>query len=737
MIITLSIIAIVALWLFFSGILSRKDGTTLAALSFGSYVIIYIISSAIFVAMDKFTINNACMLAMSISVCMFGLGLVFKCYPKVDISLKSIADWLIPIAIFAAFAILFGERFGYFGMGQDEGVYQVKALAYLNGHFENVYTYPGVEHLSGNVFADAVGTLDKNVLGYYRLSDDSTNAVIHGVNTYPALLAWWGSMFGAANMGGINLGLMFASIVLVYQICRKLSAGVILSTGIAVTFSISPVLVWVNKSTLTESVLIMLMLYFAYMVICGIKRDEDTYNGLVFDDGEGRQNIVKLLSTLPIGAFCFFHISIYTILPMFFMIFIVLYIYDKSIMWLYNNLIMLGAYVVGFMFMLSWSKRYTTGNYKFIERIGISTGNITMLITIAVVVAVAINIAIMIFHIYRTSKNWELSEREREIKARRAKIIFAWVIRAFLVIALGLFFRAYKNGSFASYGVTDIYSTSFYAYASQTAFVAMIVALVVLLIYPNVILKSAQNMTIGIIFLYAVVFSSVVMNVGVGYYYYYARYSAVYAAFILLLFALIIAHIPKSAGKWIGIGSGIGIAIWSAFLFAKPLEYLREYQDDTRMSFAELEKVGDQFKEGDSIIVSNNELPTVFTYLSIVKGLDVYPVIYENLSSTYDIVKEYANGDIYFIGQSAADEEIEKNTVEGQTEANLLGVALYKDVLDVTEGTTDVQINKVTSVESNLSMLNKPKTIYGGSKLPYPIGCNEMKYYVDIYQLNK
>ena len=737
MIATLSIIAMVALWLFFSGILSRKDGTTLAALSFGSYVIIYIISSAIFVAMDKFTINNACMLAMSISVCMFGLGLVFKCYPKVDISLKSIADWLIPIAIFAAFAILFGERFGYFGMGQDEGVYQVKALAYLNGHFENVYTYPGVEHLSGNVFTDAVGTLDKNVLGYYRLSDDSTNAVIHGINTYPALLAWWGSMFGAANMGGINLGLMFVSIVLVYQICRKLSAGVILSTGISVTFSISPVLVWVNKSTLTESILIMLMLYFAYMVICGIKRDEDTYNGLVFDDDEGRQNIVKLLSTLPIGAFCFFHISIYTILPMLFMIFIVLYIYDKSIMWLYNNLIMLGAYVVGFMFMLSWSKRYTTGNYKFIERIGISTGNITMLITIAVFVAVAINIAIMIFHIYRTSKNGELSEREREIKARRAKIIFAWVIRAFLVIALGLFFRAYKNGSFASYGVTDIYSTSFYAYASQTAFVAMIVALVVLLIYPNVILKSAQNMTIGIIFLYAVVFSSVVMNVGVGYYYYYARYSAVYAAFILLLFALIIAHIPKSAGKWIGIGSGIGIAIWSAFLFAKPLEYLREYQDDTRMSFAELEKVGDQFKEGDSIIVSNNELPTVFTYLSIVKGLDVYPVIYENLSSTYDIVKEYANGDIYFIGQSATDEEIEKNTVEGQTEANLLGVALYKDVLDVTEGTTDVQINKVTSVESNLSMLNKPKTIYGGSKLPYPIGCNEMKYYVDIYQLNK
>lgn len=737
MIATLSIIAMVALWLFFSGILSRKDGTTLAALSFGSYVIIYIISSAIFVAMDKFTINNACMLAMSISVCMFGLGLVFRCYPKVDISLKSIADWVIPIAIFVAFTFLFGERFGYFGMGQDEGVYQVKALAYLNGHFENIYTYPGVEHLSGNVFTDAVGTLDKNVLGYYRLSDDSTNAVIHGVNTYPALLAWWGSMFGAANMGGINLGLMFVSIVLVYQICRKLSAGVILSTGISVTFSISPVLVWVNKSTLTESILIMLMLYFAYMVICGIKRDEDTYNGLVFDDDEGRQNIVKLLSTLPIGAFCFFHISIYTILPMLFMIFIVLYIYDKSIMWLYNNLIMLGAYVVGFMFMLSWSKRYTTGNYKFIERIGISTGNIIMLITIAVVVAVAINIAIMIFHIYRTSKNWELSEREREIKARRAKIIFAWVIRAFLVIALGLFFKAYKNGSFASYGVTDIYSTSFYAYASQTAFVAMIVALVVLLIYPNVILKSAQNMTIGIIFLYAVVFSSVAMNVGVGYYYYYARYSVVYAAFILLLFALIIAHIPKSAGKWIGIGSGIGIAIWSAFLFAKPLEYLREYQDDTRMSFAELEKVGDQFKEGDSIIVSNNELPTVFTYLSIVKGLDVYPVIYENLSSTYDIVKEYANGDIYFIGQSATDEEIEKNTVEGQTEANLLGVALYKDVLDVTEGTTDVQINKVTSVESNLSMLNKPKTIYGGSKLPYPIGCNEMKYYVDIYQLNK
>ena len=111
MIITLSIIAMVALWLFFSGILSRKDGTTLAALSFGSYVIICIISSAIFVAMDKFTINNACMLAMSISVCMFGLGLVFKCYPKVDISLKSIADWLIPIAIFAAFTFLFGERF--------------------------------------------------------------------------------------------------------------------------------------------------------------------------------------------------------------------------------------------------------------------------------------------------------------------------------------------------------------------------------------------------------------------------------------------------------------------------------------------------------------------------------------------------------------------------------------------------------------------------------------------------
>ena len=737
MIITLSIIAMVALWLFFSGILSRKDGTTLAALSFGSYVIIYIISSAIFVAMDKFTINNACMLAMSISVCMFGLGLVFKCYPKVDISLKSIADWLIPIAIFVAFAILFGERFGYFGMGQDEGVYQVKALAYLNGKFSNVYTYPGVEKLTDNTFAEAVGILDENVLNYYRLSPDSTRAVLHGVNTYPALLAWWGSMFGAANMGGINLGSMFVSIVLVYQICRKLSAGVILSTGIAVAFSISPVLVWVNKSTLTESVLIMLMLYFAYMVICGIKRDEDTYNGLVFDDGEGRQNIVKLLSTLPIGAFCFFHISIYTILPMFFMIFIVLYIYDKSIMWLYNNLIMLGAYVVGFMFMLSWSKRYTTGNYKFIERIGISTGNITMLITIAVVVAVAINIAIMIFHIYRTSKNWELSEREREIKARRAKIIFAWVIRAFLVIALGLFFRAYKNGSFASYGVTDIYSTSFYAYASQTAFVAMIVALVVLLIYPNVILKSAQNMTIGIIFLYAVVFSSVVMNVGVGYYYYYARYTVVYSVFILLLFALIIAQIPKPIGTWIQVIASVGMVIWSTFLFMKPLEYLRNYKDDTRMSFEELEKVGEQFKKGDSIIVSNNGLPTLFTYLSVVKGLDVYPIINDSLSTTYDTIKEHSKGDIYFIGQSASHEEINKNIFEGQTEVNLLGIPFYENVVDVINGANNVNMEKASSIESNLSMFNKPKTAYGGSILPYPIGCNELKYYVDIYHINK
>lgn len=737
MIITLSIATMVMLWLFFSGIFNRKDGTTLAALSFGSYVILYIISSAVFLSVDKYTINNACILTLVISGCIFGLGLAFRFYPKVDISVKSIPDWVIPVVIFVGFAVVFGERFGYFGMGQDEGVYQVKALAYLNGQFGNIYTYPGVEHLTGNVFTDGVGTLDKNVLGYYRLSDDSTRAVIHGVNTYPALLAWWGSMFGAAQMGGINLGLMFVSVVLVYQICKKLGAGIFLSSGITVSFSISPVLVWVNKSTLTESVLIMLMLFFAYMVICGIKRDEDIYNGLVFDEDGRKQNIIKLFSTLPIGAFCLFHISIYTMLPMFFVIFIVLYIYDRSIIWLYNNLIILGAYVIGFMFMLSWSARYTKGNYKFIERLGISTDNIALLVTVAVIIALAINVTVMIFHIYRANRHWELSERERAARARTAKIIFSWVIRAFLVIALGMFFRAYRNGSYASLGVSDIYSTSFYSYASQTAFAAMIVALIVLVIYPNVILKSGANMTIGIVFLYAVVLYSVVMNVSIGYYYYYARYTAVYSVFILLLFGIILAQIPKSAGMWIRVGTSFGMVIWSSILFMKPLEYLRNYKDDTRMSFEELEKVGEQFKKGDSVIVSNNELPALYTYLSIVKGLDVYPIIYDSLSSTYDIVKEHSQGNIYFIGQSASAEEINKNIVQGQTEANLLGVALYNDVVDVINGTDNLQMEKVSSVESNLSMLNKPKTVYGGSMLPYPIGCNELKYYVDIYQINK
>ena len=95
MIITLSIATMVMLWLFFSGIFNRKDGTTLAALSFGSYVILYIISSAVFLSVDKYTINNACILTLVISGCIFGLGLAFRFYPKVDISVRiGLFPWL-------------------------------------------------------------------------------------------------------------------------------------------------------------------------------------------------------------------------------------------------------------------------------------------------------------------------------------------------------------------------------------------------------------------------------------------------------------------------------------------------------------------------------------------------------------------------------------------------------------------------------------------------------------------
>lgn len=322
MIAVLTIISIVLMYLAMSCVYYKKDAIELAVLAVSYFLFAYILGSGLLFWLDIFSIINGVVISIV-------MGVLFNAYLLLVIKKKPTISYdyrksIIPLIIFIIVLPVSFSKFGYFGMGQDQGVYQTKALELIYGNNSNVVDFDEFDDLDVEMdIATFKGDVGDNLLGYYvydpkvpSLNQEDYKGVLsgvfHGIPTFAAILALYGSIFGYSHMSGVQTIIFFCAIFLMYYIARNLKIKKFLAMLATFMFAISPIVLWSSKSALTEMFIAVIILMYIFILT-----DEE-------------HKTFAWLSFVPIAVFSFYHITIYTVMPMFFITYIGLYFTTKD-----------------------------------------------------------------------------------------------------------------------------------------------------------------------------------------------------------------------------------------------------------------------------------------------------------------------------------------------------------------------------------------------------------------------
>ena len=193
----------------------RKEVSIIRAGVFGivAYFFISIITSVILFSFDVFSIGKNTIITFALIA--IGTGISFiKLNKKPLKALKfNRKECIFFVAIVLVVLLLSGEKFGFFGMGQDQGVYQTKAIELIYGNNTNeldiCYPLKTLNKEDFEYYRDEMGKLQ----GYYLIGqvnpavpdfenggETRLRGVYHGISTWPAILALFGEMFGVDHM---------------------------------------------------------------------------------------------------------------------------------------------------------------------------------------------------------------------------------------------------------------------------------------------------------------------------------------------------------------------------------------------------------------------------------------------------------------------------------------------------------------------------------------------------------
>ena len=145
---------------------------------------------------------------------------------------ESIRTVWIPLVIVLVALPLILTKNELFGMGQDQGVYQVVAINLMNGLTDRQQDFAEYYNLSSadqTEFADAVRNY---LMGYdivpeeypdtiYDRNISPVSGIYHGIPTYAAMLALFGKLFGISHMIHLETVIWVCMIFLVSFVCRQ------------------------------------------------------------------------------------------------------------------------------------------------------------------------------------------------------------------------------------------------------------------------------------------------------------------------------------------------------------------------------------------------------------------------------------------------------------------------------------------------------------------------------------
>lgn len=546
----------------------------------------YVVLSGILFVFDAFYIGRTLWMLLFVNLILLVLIRRKHSFHVEPLQFKKHSIFLI---VFILLIPIYQAGNGFFGMGQDQGVYQTKALFLMKDKTDKQIYYDEIELLDSEeeraAFVEDVfrypGNDRYNTQYWFNPEEEKVNATsgyFHGVQTFPALMAWSGRLFGVENMMLCQMIFLFLYLAVVSFLCDEITSRQWVKIPALIIVGFSPIVIWVAKAALTEMFLTLIFALFFYFL----------------QEGKGKKIWYTLI---PLVTYSFYHVTIFTMMPLFVCIYLLYFLKSGERRYLYVSIANVLGYLAGFFAMLRVNSTYTENNY--FNGIGflsfLTVENLPIFICIICVIALLVHF--LMLRIKKPKEEW------------LNRFFGSWVFKIGLMgilVLFGLVILKRMNCPFQNLNIVG------YAMMSGVITLPVIGGLFLWKFFREKdFLTDTFKVVIFFSFLYTVILYSAVFRVEIPHYYYYARYLAPYIAIIAFAFIYLAEKIKWPFLAAIALFAGAFYTKYDALLYAEP--------DDTRLTWETLKGVLDNIEdEGKTAVLVDYDVG--ITYRLAIKG---------------------------------------------------------------------------------------------------------------------
>lgn len=583
------------------------------------YFSVFVIVSGCFFWMDRFSMTTV----LSVVLAFFAVGVVLAVIRrkswKITLTFKEDrARWLYWIILIGF--LVSAQKFSFFGMGQDQGVYQTKAIALAAGTTKQQLTFDEYDNLQTQEQLTEATEKTRALLGYDfydsrkpTLSEENregtVSGIFHGIPTFPALLALFELMLGMSNMQAVQSVFFLCTAFFVLLIVESLSlkkGAQLLAISIV---SLCPIIQWVMKSALTEGYLCLLFAGIMYGIL-------------------SKNTNEKWLSVLFAWGFSFYHVTIYTMIPLFLALFLVMFLETENRQFLLMGSITMLGFSTGYTMMLFVSPTYSYNNTVLKITILQKWGEDKIVPAVWCLTA-------LVFVLYFVASKIKLQAVYKKMLGAKG---FEWFIRAVMILSFLLIIR---RGIDVYLGKVDKLSGGLYSLRMMTilvfAYGSGIASFILLLgkafFRPRDLLVNSETILISIAFGYGVLLISALIRQELLYCYYYSRYLAPFFVIIAITTGVILNTISNRLLYGLSV-CGMVILLPFDWILATKL-------DDSRMEWDVLGEVLALCDDANSAVIVEDSVKYYFVMpIKTATNCDVYPAL-SDLDEQLDAMSEH------------------------------------------------------------------------------------------------
>lgn len=632
----LHFVVIINIVLLFVGVMFLYRRTRVlyaAALSVTVFWIMYCVISGLFFVFDKFSFYNVLIFQSVLSVlwCLFCIrnneqGIVFL-FDKTDM-------WLLGLLLMALPFTL--AKFEVFSTGQDQGLYQAEAIELYMGNYDVQHDFEEYQLLSDDDKHDYMEMVNKNFVGFYPLSmrqwptvkaseiKSDVSGMYHGVQTFPAILGLSGMLFGLENMVDVQTIFLLCSIIFIYYIIYNLGIPIWQNIVMTLLFELSPLVIWVSKSSFTEMYLTLLMSIYLYFLM-------------------DKKNLkLKWLMGLPLLAFAYTHVSFLLLVPAFVIVNFVLYINEKNKQYLYVNVMCAVGLSSGYYVMSIIAPQYFFDNCSRLYYKSIVTKENFLIWIYALSCIIIISSFVLHYACIEKIKKYINTVYITKLLLFVSLISLSWMI----IYGIGIGYL--KNPEhqnipwlFQYYGkgVVAFQHLSLYAFAMAMGFVALPIIIGAFIKNAKVLNNDIRYFSIGLLFVYMVIIQSAFIRKEVNYYYYYSRYLVFYLPIVSVMGAVLL----RSCGKTLWFF--LSLSFVPMLIFDQALV---RFKDDTYYEWEVLTDLQRAVEDNSAIILESETIQNILgPQVRAITKSSIFPV-FRDLEKELELLNTHYDN-VYFL----------------------------------------------------------------------------------------